>query len=1388
MWSPAGVSHFVQDERTGIHYELQWDWSFKRAKKSVHGTFGCAKVINRSTGDGAFSIAEVVHAHICANRPCSAQPLGAEAIVRFGAVIHFQPSDWRPVPPEPSPTLPPPPLPPPPAAATPMPAAAPTPVYGGLPPSPPPSPPLEPSSPASSSCDTLGSDPPSPVTAEVEPVPPPDPLASVEHFPQPPAPPVVPTEPPTRGLLRNPGVAPPLNLEAPVTAVAEEPHSGAPSVHMSEVRILNSVTALAAQIRSPHTRVGYSGFVCFAICRKCRPYIWEGPHKIDVVSRFAQAVLELCVHECAVDAVRCCITHSSNGHVDIMPVSEHHPVKECWHYVAAVCNPVEGSQTADAHANVQDYYEAKQLQVVPTICDGDGALDVMSKMLGITHTHENRCLLRDEIADWILQVGQKEWFWDVLVATGDIAQADVQTMRESQAAAATPVEGPLMIDVNESAADALALDTAVADRASTITAAHLQALSWATGLPETESLVDLANSLPEVVLNQQLALHQAEQAVVPAPPAAPGPILVHKHLVKSRMQVAKAFDEFLVCMGWTPGTRIPRNAGVTFRAQYLRGQIPNLRNLRIWHHKWRSTDGKPLKSHGRPLKLDAVGKTKWPRRMKARGQQGRPHKCPWVREGLFEWYSSIRYSIDWSQVRARLHTPGLSSSGVGKSLARFTRQLVRQKAQQLLNDYCATCLLNGVRVSAPNLSSNWFRSWEEEYGLSMRKANRKYKVPKWVMGERLEIAWKNLARIRALCLACHGYDPQMENWDQSPFHNNETGSAEVKTLAVSGSVVPLVEGHADTRKRWTGNLTTFSDKARIKRDGPPYCEFVFKGGQKLELRLRQYIRERGFGPWLSVATTDSGSYKMPDVIKFLKTHLPDDFSPQSRQWRIIIADAFSAHLSPQVFNLCWNRGYVLITLGGGITPVVQTCDTDLNQHVKRQYMALETAELLQQMRDGINVPSNPPERCIDLMAEVLTKTSLHLDAAEGYVKVGFTVPLDGSGDQYIVREAGNFWRERGMRAKINETIQQVRDDYTAGRLRWSYTCVKNLIAECPQHRQYDDILRRIEDADAGISHDELPYLEDNAAEDESDADDDHCGWDGEDDATAVAGQGDAVPAVAGESSAYENADAGDMDDAADPDHHDERWCDLGVISQSPDTRIILSEGIAELVAHCTNKIDVYEDAMKSFQESGAIKLAGHCHNAIDAERRRLRHLTKENPDVARQLIRKQDAEAARQLKRRRELDELNQQQQTKKRLLAETREEEKKVSAARKQLRVLEDNAVMKTELSTYTPEMLGYEVPNPTLKVYREKRHIVLDKLSRLGQGLSPAQKADFAWWKEAWDGQMLGTHGQQWGQIFAMHAQHILDEISAGKTNAFSVMMHTETIRLLHGPALRL
>ena len=85
----------------------------------------------------------------------------------------------------------------------------------------------------------------------------------------------------------------------------------------------------------------------------------------------------------------------------------------------------------------------------------------------------------------------------------------------------------------------------------------------------------------------------------------------------------------------------------------------------------------------------------------------------------------------------------------------------------------------------------------------------------------------------------------MENWDQSPFHNNESGSKDVCTLAVRGSLVPIVEGHAETRERWTANLTTFSNKERLMKEGLPYAEFMFKAsGDILQRRLQEHLRSR----------------------------------------------------------------------------------------------------------------------------------------------------------------------------------------------------------------------------------------------------------------------------------------------------------------------------------------------------------------------------------------------------------------------------------------------------------------------------------------------------------------------------------------------------------------
>ena len=112
---------------------------------------------------------------------------------------------------------------------------------------------------------------------------------------------------------------------------------------------------------------------------------------------------------------------------------------------------------------------------------------------------------------------------------------------------------------------------------------------------------------------------------------------------------------------------------------------------------------------------------------------------------------------------------------------------------------------------------------------------------------------------------------------------------------------------------------------------------------------REFVRSRGFGPWVSVATSPKGSYRHADVLNFLSTHLPD-MTPQSRRWRIIMADDFSAHLAPQVFEMCWSKGYVEITHGGGASMVAQTNDTDHHAHVRKRFIELQTELMIRKAR------------------------------------------------------------------------------------------------------------------------------------------------------------------------------------------------------------------------------------------------------------------------------------------------------------------------------------------------------------------------------------------------------------------------------------------------------
>ena len=117
--------------------------------------------------------------------------------------------------------------------------------------------------------------------------------------------------------------------------------------------------------------------------------------------------------------------------------------------------------------------------------------------------------------------------------------------------------------------------------------------------------------------------------------------------------------------------------------------------------------------------------------------------------------------------------------------------------------------------------------------------------------------------------------------------------------------------------------------------------------------------------------------------------------------------------------------------------MTQTVDTDLSQPIKARYTAVEAAAMIRLMRDSVCVPALSHKDCVELMVEVLSDMPLHNAAADGYVKSGLRVSLnDSSQDHFIVREAATFWKELGMRKKVNSAVAEVREEVAQGRLTW----------------------------------------------------------------------------------------------------------------------------------------------------------------------------------------------------------------------------------------------------------------------------------------------------------------------------------------------------------------
>ena len=747
-------------------------------------------------------------------------------------------------------------------------------------------------------------------------------------------------------------------------------------------------------------------------------------------------------------------------------------------------------------------------------------------------------------------------------------------------------------------------------------------------------------------------------------------------------------------------------------------------------------------------------------RMRAAGG-GRRHKAVIVRQELYEWYASIRFAIDWKRVIEENRSRGLK-----KNLARFPRSIMRVKVQQLLREHAHASILNGVRPQTFKPDSWWFQRWQEDYGLSLRQANRKFAVPRWILHERLQLFWVSLFRIRQLAVLDLGYEPMQLNFDQSPYHHNETGSQNKASLGVRGSTLPVVEGNSDCKSRWTANLTTCSDETAVAAGFIPWSETMFKATRDgtIHKRLEQHRVINAFPVWLTVSVSEKGSYREHDVIEFLKKHL-EEWKP-GRQWRILFADDMRAHKTENVWNLCWERGYILILHGGGATPVAQTPDTDLNEHVRRLYGNKEAALLMEKMRNGQSVPRCSHEECMDLMHSILSDKELHMKASQGYKKVGQSIDLHGKEDNLIVREAALYWNQETsdgyptMRQKVDAEMAEVVEHFEGGLVSWTKHHVRRLICKYPAHKAVDTVIENLAE---DFFHDEIHDLDAQEDEDDkldADARDSECetavAADKEDESDASS-DGDDVTAVAAEC------------DGLAADAIDDNACE----------EVVALDGHQAEAVHQNNvEIATLQGCIEAIKPTGQLKVVQHLERELVNLKRRQRSLCSETPAVADAFKRLRLAEAQQAHERMLAVTQTKALQKKAKAAIAEKNAAVAALAKTRKLHQKLESTRALAMADKMFTLDMLGADDSKAKGATGRKQRFEVLDRLSSQGAGLHPEQRNLFDWWKRQWDDAMVEEHKGKWAALFAGWMQNIMN---SSESNAFSAFMHEETNRVL-------
>jgi hypothetical protein len=1139
---------------------------------------------------------------------------------------------------------------------------------------------------------------------------------------------------------------------APVAEVALVV-AGMPSV--VDERDIVAILKRAEVVGRQFSYIGLYEFVIFSAMRKRRLLLHLGDGMMDVITALAPQL---------VDASWNMVPFASQV-VPCKMVGNEWVVsgqQNARHFVAAVpvfvCRPNVQGTSVIAHGLRNGF------GVVYTVTDGDCGLDALNIVEGRTRGLLARHLLRTELRDFMIKTGGDPIWHSIfhcaqeqqemmIVQAPAVAGCSSVDHRGASSVKEHPVSIPLPLcdsvvvnrttgappiaGASDSASDLVAYTSpcedapAVAEPASEVE----KAVQWGTGLPNPSRGVirRLCASLDPL---QAADIIKCYKEFLSNPPPKRSRTCKNGFAPKrgyrstslsQRLVDATLFTTFAAQHNFDFRERVPNGMFTNFLESCSGTKLSRLDKKRGSMYIKRALDllvqgavCKPTRhSQARASGMRRV--VRFTNRKRRVGHQGRPVKASLVREMLYEWFSALKHSVT----------------------TRIPPKMVLQKGQFFAEQSMVASLQAGTPAVTPVINYDWLRNWRFEYGVSLRKPNRKWKVSNSVLRERLEICWCNVLRVRKMIICFKGYDPVIENFDQSPFHMNEVGSKGGTTLSIRGcGVVPVKEGHAATRERWTANTMVTSCPKRAKQIPP--LELMFRasgGGERMLPKLQKLIPT--WAPWLTVVTGPKGSYREIDVLTYMEKVLEP--MSEGRDWRILLVDAFAPQMTEAVRRCAWLRGYVLCVHGGGATSVCQANDTDLHAPLKKAYIELEMADAVEQQRlRPHSVPIPRKVDCILWMASIWVQSWIHEEASKGFKKVGLTNDLAGGEDHLICREARAFWDDIGMAKRREDTLHDVEVEIKAGRLEWSYADVFKVIAPFPNRGRAD-----FQPDDEGSSDD------------------------------------------GGGASSDFHSDSGSESEHGDGDP--EKKIAATGTAPAVDTRPLLhmSQWEGDAMNEHRTRMDTLRCVMEQIRHLGNDGLMVTLSNALKYEEKRARGRLQTHPAVAEALSREQDSEKAASMLAQTKIEIADRDKQKERRSIGQLKEQQALLRQRQFELVKATTASECLIALKSFEASDLGQGHKNGGTHEHFRARMQVLDRIRLRGKPLRPEQDNDWDWFKRFWDKNRVGIlpddQKAAWGSEFKNIANALLRRIADGECDALSKWMASESSLHLNRPALR-